>query len=165
VAPVSVLHLVANPVETSYGLRLEGSTLQGSVRGADLLRVEEELLPLFPELVLCILQVPPQETLFYRTTTDRAQIGNLRGLAAAIFQSGVPVVITIPPLPSALGAVVLDHLAGALQQENWKEALFEAIHSARLSLLGASELQAPDPDLAQEEALDICLYASEDFNV
>jgi hypothetical protein len=164
VAPISVLHLVGNPVETSYGMRHQSSSY-GSVRGADLLRVEEELPALFPDMVLCILQAPTQEMFSYRTTTDRAQIGNLRSLAAAIFQSGVPVVVTIPPLPSALGAVVLDHFAGALHQENWKEALFDAIHSARLSLLGAPELQASGPDLAQELALDICLYASEDLNV
>lgn len=163
-APISVLHLVGNPVETSYGVRHQSSSY-GSVRGADLLRVEEELPALFPDMVLCILQAPTQEMFFYRTTTDRAQIGNLRSLAAAIFQTGVPVVVTIPPLPSALGAVVLDHFAEALHRENWKEALFGAIHSARLSLLGAPELQASGPDLAQELALDICLYASEDLNV
>ena len=69
----------------------------------------EELLSLFPEVTLCILQASPT-LVDNRTSADREQAGKLRQLGAELFKLGVPFVLTVPPLPMAIGAAVIDEI-------------------------------------------------------
>jgi hypothetical protein len=152
---VSCLHLVTNPVETAAGLRLQSRSIYHGARSAEVEVLQiEEIARKFAALQLCILQCPPQEGI-ERTSTERAQIGNLRLLAARLFAAGVSLVLTIPVLNLQQSVHVLDSLARALSEKEWRQALDQALIDARLFLLAESG------DTSRERAFDFCLYTDE----
>lgn len=152
---VSCLHLVANPVETAGGLRLQSQSIYREARSGEreLLHIEE-IARTYANLQLCILQCPPQGGT-RRTSTERAQMGNLRLLAARLFAAGVALVLTIPTLGLQQSEYVLRNLAWALSGDNWRQELDQAIVEARQFLL--AEFSGEE----QERAFDFCLYTDE----
>jgi len=164
-----VLHIVGAAVETASAIRLEvaqpddaitlsthpqesGDHPRGELLGS------EELLSLFPGVTLCILQAPPA-LVDTRTSADRDQAGKLRQLGAELFKLGVPFVLTVPPLPMAIGAEVIHEIADALQKGHQRSVdLLDAVALAQADLADWSEAAAKT---RLEAALDICLYAPE----
>jgi hypothetical protein len=159
---IEIVHIVATPIETSSGPRLElgqltGAKLttpSGSPRG-ELIRAAD-IVNQFPDLVFCVLQATPSEHT-NRTDAERQQAASLRLIAEEIFCLGVTAVVTIPPLPATGATLVLDVLAEAvvMRQERPAATLTAAIRKAQQMLTGLKP--APDP----EAAFDLCLYAAE----
>lgn len=159
---IDILHVVATPIETSSGPRLElgqltGAKLttpSGSPRG-ELMRAAD-IVSQFPDLVFCVLQATPSEQT-NRTDAERQQAASLRQVAEEIFCLGVTAVVTIPPLPATAAARVLDELAGAVatQTERPVAKLTKAIRKAQEILAG------PESGADPEAAFDLCLYATE----
>jgi hypothetical protein len=163
-----VLHVIGSAVETASAIRLEaapppdssGSWSAESREPGEHVRGElvssEELVSLFPGITLCILQAPPT-TVDSRTSADRDQAGKLRQLAAELFKLGVPYVLTMPPLPMAIGAAVIDEMAAVLRKGHRQTVdLLDAIAAAQADLSDWSEA---DAETRLEAAFDICLYA------
>jgi hypothetical protein len=161
-----VLHIVGSAVETASAIRLEVANrmslatppgvqeeTEEKVRG-DLLH-GEELLLLFPEVTLCVLQAMPT-LLDKRTSADREQSGNLRQLGAELFKLGIPFVMIVPPLPAAIGAAVIEELAKVLQKGHARAVdLLEAISAAQVDL---ADWREAEEETRLEAALDLCLY-------
>lgn len=159
---IEIVHIVATPIETSSGPRLElghltGARLtapSGSPRG-ELMRAAD-IVSQFPDLVFCVLQAtPPEHT--NRTGAERQQAASLRQVAEEIFCLGVTAVVTIPPLPATAAARVLDELARAVATQPARPVskLAKAIRKAQAILAGPES--ASDP----EAAFDLCLYATD----
>jgi hypothetical protein len=153
--PISCLHLVTSSVETASGLRLQSHSIYHGARSAEVEMLQvEEIARKFADLQLCILQCPPQEGI-ERTSTERAQMGNLRLLAARLFAAGISLVLTIPALSLQQNVQVLGSLARAFSEAYWRQALDQAIIDIRLFLL------AEVGEASQERAFDFCLYTGE----
>lgn len=159
---VDILHLVATPIETSSGPRLElgqstGAQLTAPSRSprGQLLRAAD-VASRFPDLVFCVLQATPQEH-SNRTDAERQQAASLRLVAEEVFCLGVTAVVTIPPLPAELGAMVLDTLSEAVASRPRQPAaaLTEVIRNAQ------KKLADPKSGADHEAAFDLCLYATE----
>lgn len=162
-----VLHVIGSAVETASAIRLE--VIQPDASGirpaeapepGDSIRGEllssEEVLSLFPQVTLCILQAPPT-VVDSRTSADRDQAGKLRQLGAELFKLGVPFVLTVPPLPMAIGAAVIDEMAAVLREGHQRTIdLLDAVSAGQADLSDWSEA---DPETRLEAAFDICLYA------
>jgi hypothetical protein len=159
---IDVLHIVATPIETASGPRLDlgrttgarlGSKQSGQPRGE--LMQPADVVRLFPDLVCCVLQATPQERT-HRTEAERRQAATLRLMAEEIFSLGVTAVVTIPTLPASVAADLLGTLAEAVSGRSSRPvlALTGAISHAR-------EKMASSPGLTAEAGFDICLYATE----
>jgi hypothetical protein len=99
---------------TGGGYHGSGGGRGGTSDRGDLVRVET-LLSLMPNMRMCILQATPlPHTIFERTQTDREQASYLRYMGADLFRLGVPVVVTIPPLPMRSAALVFEMILGSL---------------------------------------------------
>ncbi|HET9897386.1 MAG TPA: hypothetical protein VFQ44_20845 [Streptosporangiaceae bacterium] len=157
-----VVHIVATPIETASGPRLELGRVTGdqyrirsdSTPRGELMRAAD-VLARFPDLAFCVLQATPQEHLD-RTETQRRQAATLRMLAAEIFSLGVPAVVTIPALPTSVTVSVLAALSAAVtsRPRRFAAALTDALRyeAERLETI---------PGLSPECALDLCLYAGQ----
>jgi hypothetical protein len=159
---IDVLHVVAAPIDTASGPRLDLGRITGaqlssrqSGRPRGELMQPADVTRRFPDLVLCVLQATPQERT-HRTEAERRQAASLRLMAEEIFSMGVTAVVSIPPLPSSVAAVVLDTLAEAVGKRPARPvaALTKAIKKAR-------EKMPATAGLTDEAAFDICLYATE----
>jgi hypothetical protein len=159
---IDIVHIVATPIETSSGPRLELgqptgaklSTPSGSPRG-QLIRAAD-IVSQFPDLVFCVLQATPAEHT-NRTAAERQQAASLRLVAEEIFCLGVTAVVTVPPLPAASAARVLTELAGAVVSRPTRPvaALTKAVRNAQ------EKLADPESTPDREAAFDLCLYAAE----
>jgi hypothetical protein len=167
ISAAQVLHIIGSGVETASAIRLEvarpdaspawsdGPDELGDHRRGELVS-SEELLSLFPGVTLCILQAPPALA-DSRTSADRDQAGKLRQLGAELFKLGVPFVLTVPPLPLAIGAAVIDEMAAVLRKGHRRSVdLLDAVAAGQADL---GDWSAADPETRLEAALDICLYA------
>lgn len=155
---VDIVHIVATPIETASGLRLDLSRtakpqVTSSPRGE--LMQPSDVIAQFPDVAFCVLQATPEERAV-RTEAQRQQAAGLRQFAAEIFSLGVPVVVTIPPLPSTVASAVLSELSKAVtsRPRRFVAALTDALGRA-------AERLAQAPDLSPECALDLCLYADQ----
>src|SRR5262249_7549634 len=115
-----VLHIIANPVLTTAGLRLEikdrvpivkskAEQAQSSRSGQ---LIEPAKLP-FDRMWLLILQAEPTTTTT-RTASDREQMALLRICANDALAAGAPAILTIPPLPVATAERALRQLSRGL---------------------------------------------------
>lgn len=157
---IDIVHIVATPIDTASGPRLvlgrvAGDQLRRSGGGRGELMQAADVLARFPDVAFCVLQATPQEHLS-RTEFERQQAAMLRLIAAELFSLGVPVVVTIPPLPSSATGVVLRALSEAVasRPRRFVGALSSALKQA------AAELTRT-PGLSAECALDLCLYAEQ----
>jgi hypothetical protein len=159
---IDILHVVATPIETASGPRLDlgrltgarsASKQSGPPRGE--LMQPADVVSRFPDVVFCVLQATPQEHT-YRTEAERQQAGSLRLMAEEIFSLGLTAVVTIPPLPSSVAAVVLDGLAEVVTSRPRRlvAALTAAIEQAQ-------EKMAAMPEIGNEPAFDLAVYAAE----
>jgi hypothetical protein len=159
---IDIVHIVATPIDTASGPRLDLGRLtgarsvskqSGSPRGE--LMQPADVLSRFPDVVFCVLQATPQEHTD-RTYAERRQAASLRSMAEEIFSLGLTAVVTIPPLPSSVAAVVLDGLAEAVTSRPGRlvAALTAAIEQAR-------EKMAAMPAVGNEPAFDFAVYAAE----
>jgi hypothetical protein len=158
---VHLLHLVATPIDTASGPRLEfdretgpqqRSRQSGPPRGR--LLKAADVVDLFPGVVFCILQGTPQEHTI-RSDAERRQGAVLRLMAESVFFHGVGAVVTIPTMPSSVAADVLDALVEAVSSRprHPVEALVDAVRKAESRMVG--------PAATDESAFDLCLYATE----
>jgi hypothetical protein len=151
---IQVLHLVGEPIETTGGVRFRSLGGARNVRGADLLHMDE-VVRLFPKLQLCVLQASPLHQP-QRTIRDRAGAAMLRTLAAELYGLGVSAVVTVPPLRTHDGELVVRLLAELLaaHHPNPFGRLPTTLAAAQAQLVAAAE----DDEQTLEAALDICLY-------
>jgi hypothetical protein len=167
-SPFIILHLIGTPVQTSAGLRLQvqgrsrlltkvANSNEGTIRGVDTL-VGADSLPL-SDVQMVVLQAEPAETRL-RSNTERAQMADLRALAAEFFRSGVPVVLVLPALASRVGTLVLQEGAKEVAHSHsfTVQNLIRAIDNAQALIAGDLPLDIP-PDTRLELLLDICLLA------
>lgn len=160
-----VLHVVAPVLRTASGVRLQlgaFATTPAATRKSrmahrgELLRADD-LIQLFPDLVLCILQAPPM-VIEERTAADREHAACLRRLAAELFTSGqIAAVLTLPPVPAVMANVATGEIAQSLIDRRGWTGLREAVTSAQRA---ASHWGPSSGDEALEAALDICLYSA-----
>jgi hypothetical protein len=161
---VQVLHLVAAPVDTAAGHRLELGYRAGAPefergfgRLSGRLLKPSDLLDLFPQMAVCVLQATPHEGI-NRTDADRRQAGLLRLMAEEIFCRGVMAVITIPPLPSPVATELLRTIADAIFSRPRRPIAILADAVRRAVATTESRLGV---DAASERVFDLCLYATE----
>jgi len=92
-----------------------------------------------------------------RTSADREQAGKLRQLGAELFKLGIPFVLVVPPLPTAIGAAVIDEVATVLQKgHDLAVDLLEAVSAGQADI---GDWNEADPETRLEAALDLCFYA------
>jgi hypothetical protein len=66
-------------------------------------------------------------------------------------------VLTVPPLPMAIGAAVIDEIAAVLRAGHQRTIdLLDAVSAGQADL---SDWGEADPETRLEAAFDICLYA------
>ena len=157
---IDIVHLVATPINTASGPRLDLSRVTGdqhrSRRGGAArgeLMQAANVISRFPDVVCCVLQATPQEHTL-RTDAEREQAATLRVIAEEIFSRGIPAVITIPVLPSETAADVLDEVSEAVVSRSARmiPALTKAVYNAQQQV-------AKVADISPEVAMDICVYA------
>ncbi len=158
-AGLDIVHIVATPIETASGLRLDLGRTAGQSPRPDAPRGELmqpfDMLARFPDVAFCVLQATPTVQAL-RSEAERQQAAGLREFAAEIFSLGVPVVVTIPPLSSSMAVVVLGLLSEAVKSRprRFVAALTEALRQA-------ADRLASTPGLSPECAFDLCLYADQ----
>ncbi len=166
-----LLHVIANPLATSTGVRLQVSNAslstnrksRDNVRG-ELMRAEE-LVRVVPGATLVILQASTQETaLDERTSANREVAANLRIFAGELFLLGIPAVLTIPNLPADLAVTVLERLATAVivARKEGFGALLVAVDDCRSAVL---DYRKGATDALLETAFDFCLYGTTDDHI
>jgi hypothetical protein len=103
-----------------------------------------------------------------RYDTEREQVGQQRMFAAALIATGLQRVITVPVLPAALAASVLEVLTPALAKPE-ENSLTNAVARARGRILAwpafAAAVQSQDPAFREglkELAYDVCLFVGQE---
>jgi hypothetical protein len=153
-----LLHLIANPLATRAGVRLQLSPDMATQKGGrgELVRAEE-LVRMFPNLQLCVVQAPLATG--RRSGTDRERASYLRAFAADVFAAGVPAVLTVPPLDFHVAQAALTLFARALtdREPGVYPALLGGARATREEIL---RQRTDTPESAEEAAYDICLYVA-----
>jgi hypothetical protein len=131
---VCILHLLGLPIETPSGMRLEivasetesreiFNTTDVSDKQEERIVSVEKINQEFPNLRVCIVQLPPrlEEP---RSLTNRIEMAKLRRFCAEVFQSGVGAVILLPPVSSELSIDCVQKLAEFIAKTGRKKNEF-----------------------------------------
>lgn len=149
-----ILHIFADPVETTSGIRLRlGEQSQSLSRSRGEVIRAEELVELLPNPVLCLLQLVDARG--ERTGADREKAGLLRSFAAELHERGMPVVITVPSVTFNMGVQILRTLTEAVDARGTADDLLRSTADARRTVFSTD----PRSD-ALECAFDICFYGN-----
>src|SRR5262249_35175468 len=166
-----VLHIIANLLQTTSGLRLEikdrslhqtGIAQHTSSTRSERL-IEPAKLPV-DRTWLLVLQAEPSTTAT-RLASDREQMALLRSCATEAFTAGAPAVLTLPPLPESIAEKVVRQLARGLRRSSLPSVddlskLVEELQKTITQSLSTGNESPPQPlDSNTELALDICLFA------
>lgn len=161
---VDVLHVVATPVETSAGVRLQVTGGQASspprrsgdpAAGRGEMMTATDVIRIAPAMVLCILQAPPRSG-HPRNNSDRDEASALRIAAADLHAAGVAAVLTVPSLPGSTAVAALAAFAkSGFAGRSSRRALGVAAAAVRNAIIADKEM---DAEARTEAALDVCLY-------
>ena len=147
-APVSVIHLLGTPVQTSAGRRIsvagagQGAALdvpvEAAVRAANL--VDPARLPIGDQTLVVVQQEPVSAIAWVKT--DRQRSAALRAYAADVFLAGAAAVVFIPSLEPSRVKYVLKPLASASRRPMERDQLLRVLVKVRKRIA--------DPDIASE---------------
>jgi hypothetical protein len=172
-----IVHLLGSPRETTVGVALSiaNSTKDWAagwetVQAGDLIQRE-------PAVQLCILQAPLDEGIAQRTQQRRQEAALLRRFGAALFKTGIPAVLVLPPLTEALHHTAFEIVRAFVASDSprterhWLRMMRrvqEAIGAALAPPPPAGGLsEKPDAVAAREAALetafDVSLYLIDNF--
>jgi hypothetical protein len=154
-----VLHLVASPVRTAYGPRLEvgREAVQQQQQPAEErgeLVAAEDVVAGVKGLRACVLQ-GPEVAVFSRGGNERMQAAEARAFAAGLVGTGqLTAVLVVPPLPEELFQEVQNQVRHALVKAWWPESLAREV----VGLRGEVYRRLGGTEEAWETAMDVCLY-------
>jgi hypothetical protein len=116
-----------------------------------------DLVSRFAGAQLVIIQLPPRDHVSVRQASDRRDASYLIELACKLHERGMPLVVTIPALESALAAHVLEPLVDAAAgRTRGVRPLVEAIREMRRRIIeGVRDKDADGFELA----CDVTLHA------
>lgn len=158
-----VVHVVGTPSERRGEVFLQ----IGGQKGDDPYLLEPgDLARRYAGLRLLVVQAPFTQVLD-RTPTDRLEAAWLKRFAAQAFQSGIPAVFVVPPLPPELEDVITHELHGVLAAHSRKAsrqliAAHRRIQQQLEALLARNDLYPAEGVL--ESVLDVCVFIDDDLN-